>query len=316
MSYSASLDDYKFSCLRVLPEDFYKHDVENIRHYYQALFHHFPNPGIEHIQKTQYQFDNSDRSGKLKMNIYVPPGDLERDVPIPCIMYAHGGGFISGNIECLDSISRDLSHDLNVAVCAFEYRLAPKHRHPVALEDCLAAYVFVRENTKLFSIDQDKIFFAGESCGGMFAAALPIMLRDRGFPQLAGSIAINPVLDVHRWAQRRVTDCSPDFCDEMFRFTRDYLGDGDHVLPHLASPLLNENYRDLPAIVLWCAKPDPLSEDAVKYAERLERAGTAVHLDVVEYAIHGCLRARHHYKFAREGYDSLLDGIRRVLLPY
>jgi acetyl esterase len=308
---SNSVKDYNYACGKVLPEDYYNHDVILVRQYYRDLFACFPAPQIEGIIVRNGHVTDGASGRLIPIRIFRKEGSLSS--PRPCIIYAHGGGFISGELEALDGLARDLVVALDVTVVTFNYRLAPEHRHPAAIEDCLTTYLGVRQLAAADGIDPESIYFAGESCGGSFAIGLALMLRDQGLPQLRGSIAINPVLDIHRWAQKRVKNCTVAFQDEMHRFTRDYLGTGDDLMSDYASPLLAGDISGLPSTVLWATEADPLAQEVKLFAERLQATTTKCVLHIEKGAVHGCLRARHHYHFAEVAFENLCGCIRDIM---
>lgn len=307
----SSVQDYKYACGFASSDDFYLKGIDYNRSSYLALFDRFPAPERAGVHTFDVEYvKRSDRTLRVRVHNPTETGDPEL---LPCILYAHGGGFGAGNIDVINSICRDLALDLKVRVAAVEYRLAPEHQHPAALEDCLAAYLFLRENSSNLNIDLDRMYFAGESCGGSFSIGLPLMLRDKGLPQIAGSIAINPVLDVHRWANKQVTDCDQDFCDEMHFFTSVYLGTNDNVLVEYASPLLVDNVQGLPPAVFWACRADPLVADAEQFHAKLLKAGISSIIYVDDVAVHGSLRARYHYQFAHKGYLRLIACIQVLM---
>ncbi|MCP9268829.1 alpha/beta hydrolase [Xenorhabdus sp. XENO-1] len=301
-----SMKDYEYTCSNVMDADFYFKSIDYVRSSYKALFSRFPPKPRDGTVSEDLQFKSSVTDKILDMRIHSPDEQLESKQILPCIIYAHGGGFVSGDLSVVDAMGRDLALDLNVRVVAFNYRLAPEHPYPAALEDCCDVYLFIRQIAKQKGINIDQIYFAGESCGGNWAIALPLWLRDNNLPQLAGSIAINPVLDVHRWAQKKVSDASTAFCDEMHFFTTSYLGQNEKKLIQYASPLLADNLSGLPPAVFWSAAIDPLSDDVRTLSDRMKQNGINVYVNIEDEAIHGCLRARYHYLFAKKGYDNLL----------
>ena len=311
----SSVQDYKYACGFASSDDFYQRGMDYNRSSYLALFDRFPAPDRSGVNAFDLEYVRRAPGRPLRVRIHNPT-EIDHPEMLPCIIYAHGGGFGAGNIDVVNSICRDLVLDLKIRVAAVEYRLAPEHPHPAALEDCLAAYLYLRENAADLKIDINKIYFAGESCGGSFSIGLPLMLRDKGLPQLAGSIAINPVLDVHRWAQRHEIDCPQDFCDEMHFFTSTYLGANENVLVEYASPLLADSVQGLPPAVFWACRVDPLAADAEQFHERLLKAGISSVIYIDEVAVHGSLRARYHYQFAHAGYLRLIACIQVLMSTF
>ncbi|MEQ1962438.1 alpha/beta hydrolase [Xenorhabdus khoisanae] len=308
-----SMEDYEYACSNAMSPDFYCKGIDYVRYSYNALFSQFPPTSRDGVVHEDLQCKSSVTGKEIDVRIYSPNKQIESKRILPCIIYAHGGGFVSGDLSVVDTMGRDLVLDLNIRVVTFNYRLAPEHPHPAALEDCCDVYLFIRKIAKQKDINIDQIYFAGESCGGSWSIALPLWLRDNNLPQLAGSIAINPVLDVHRWAQKTVRDASKEFCDEMYFFTKSYLGQNENKLVPYASPLRADNLSGLPPAVFWAAAIDPLSDDVKKMSSRMKQNGIKVYVNIEDEAIHGCLRARYHYLFARKGYDNLLSLIMELI---
>lgn len=179
--------------------------------------------------------------------------------------------------------------------------------------DFAAAIHHIRENAGVYGIDANALYLAGESCGGCIAVAATIILRDRAERQVSGVISINPVLHTHRWAERAVHDCDIEYRDEMHFFTSIYLGANRSILPVYASPLTVQDVVGLPPIVFFAAKSDPLAAEAAAMHSRLQDAGIESYLHVDEYALHGSLRGRHYYRFARDAYDAVVNDARRMM---
>lgn len=230
-----------------------------------------------------------------------------------CLIYAHGGGFVSGNIDICNSIAAELAHDLGITVITFHYRLSPEHPFPAPLEDCCAVVEAVARQADGFGIDPARILFGGESCGGNFAASVSLLLRDRNGHRLAGQVPINPVFDVHRWANRTAQEGTGEFQDEMYYFTSNYLGPNRDFQRPYASPLLAADVSGLPPAFIWAAGLDPLHREAVAFGERLRKAGVRAHVRVKPGVVHGCIRARHYYRFASEVYQEVVEGIGELI---
>lgn len=306
-SFASDLAEYKAICNEVDPacDQVY---IDRQRVNYIRLFRSFPVPHPPEVQTDARELELPGR--RLQLHVH-----RRRDAPAaqPCLLYAHGGGFIAGDLEASDSIAADLAARLHITVVNFTYRLAPEHRFPAALEDCFAVLSEIAMHPGRHGVRADRLLFGGESCGGNFAAALPLYSRDRGGPALFAQVPINPVFDVHRWARRQVSDCDPAFCDEMANYTGNYLSDGDAGLTPYASPLLAEDLSGLGPFFIWAAEIDPLRKEAEAFAARLHAAGVPCRLHIERGVVHGSLRARARYAFAAAGFGRLCDGIRALL---
>ena len=311
-SYAPGVEDYKracqLACQNVDSSQFYKYKFEQQREWYLNLFRAFPIPRPPGIVVRDDVIAMA--SHEIPLRIFRAK---DASGPEPCIVYAHGGGFVNGDLEASDSIAADLASRLNLTVVTLHYRLAPEFRHPAALEDCYDTVVAVVERAASYGIDPRRVIFAGESCGGSFAAGVSLLARDKGGPRLLGQVPINPVFNLHRWARKEMVDCSEDFQIEMHHYTSNYLGDRFDILPEYASPLLATDFSELPPAFIWAAESDPLSEEARDYAARLQAAGVPARVHIHKGVVHGCLRARVHYLFAAELFETLCDGIEALL---
>jgi acetyl esterase len=304
---SQDLEKYKKICEEIDPSEG-KSSIYEQRESYLNLFRAFPVTRPQRI----VAFDDSvaTTSHIIPMRIFrtKEAGDCE-----PCIIYAHGGGFIAGDLEASDSIAADLADRLNVTVITFHYRLSPEFHYPEPLEDCYSVLLSVMERASQYGVNPKRVIFAGESCGGNFAVAISLLTRARSGPRLFALVSINPVFNVHRWARREVDNCPESFSIEMYHYTANYLGDNMDLLPEYASPLLAQDLSGLPPTFIWAAEIDPLCEEAKMFSEKLKSFEVLCQLHIHEGVVHGCLRARHHYTFAAQAFHSLCDGIQNLL---
>jgi len=276
---------------------------------YLALFAAFP---LQRSTVAQYQEELLVlESHSIRFRIYRTDKPSRPEV---CLIYAHGGGFVSGNLDICDGLAREFADDLGVTVVTFDYRLSPEYPYPAPLDDCFSIVTHLQDNAPSFGINPTSILFSGESCGGNFAPAVAMLLRDRGKQQLAGQIPLNPVFNVHRWAKREVSEGSEGFQAEMQYFTSNYLGAMINVYDAYASPLLAANLVGMPPAFIWAAGQDPLRNEAIEFSDKLNAAGVRSVLRIKPGVVHGCIRARHYYPFAEEVYKEVLDGISNLIV--
>ncbi|MCG8425691.1 MAG: alpha/beta hydrolase [Proteobacteria bacterium] len=309
VNYAPGVEDYIRVCKAIEPKDTYHYSIEQQRKNYIDFFRAFPirKPESILVEEGCIFLDDGHR---IPLRFYRRH---DVDGTPPCIIYAHGGGYLSGDLEAADSIAADLADRLKVTVATFHYRIAPEHRHPAALEDTYATVQAIAERADFYRIDRNRLLLAGESCGGAFAAGIPLLIRDRGGHQLFGQVPINPILNIHRWALWQATEYPKDAQTEMNHYTSTYLGDNTEELVQYASPLLADDYSGMPRAFIWAAEIDPLADEARLYTERLKDAGVPCSLYIHEGVVHGSMRARQHYTFARKGFDVLVSGIKKLL---
>ncbi|MCT4353344.1 alpha/beta hydrolase [Streptomyces sp. Je 1-79] len=219
------------------------------------------------------------RSGELRARLYHPDGSPASADPRPALMYLHGGGFVLGTLDGVDEVCRAIAARSGWAVFSLEYRLAPEHPYPAALDDCVDAFAWLRRSAAGLGIDPDMVAVGGDSAGGNLATALCLKLRDLGLAQPASQVLVYPAVD-----DSFATPSWTEFADAPLLtgadarwFWEQYLGPdpvGD-ACP-LAAPMRAESLRGLPPALVLTAAVDPLRDDAEAYAERLRQDGVEV----------------------------------------
>lgn len=178
-----------------------------------------------------------------------------------------------------------------MAVLAVEYRKAPRHPFPAALEDCRSGWAWIQREAVAIGVDPDRVVVGGESAGGGLAAALVQRLHDDGGTLPAGQLLFAPMLD-DRTAARRDLDAvrHPVWDNRQNRFGwRSYLGvePGASTLPAYASAARRDDLSGLPPAWVGVSAGELFHDEAVAYADRLRAAGVAVEVDVVPGGAHG-----------------------------
>lgn len=220
--------------------------------------------------------------GALPVRVYQPqPSELR-----PTILYLHGGGWVLGSLESHDWLCRELAVTCDAVVMAVEYRLAPEHPHPAALEDAAAAAGWLSEHAAEIGGD-GRLLVAGDSAGGHLSAALAQVARDRRGPLLHGQVLIYPTLEP-RFDTRSYEANAEGYLltrDDMSWFWAHYLGDGPAT--GYAAPGQATHLAGLPPAFIITAGYDPLHDEGVAYARRLGSAGVPTQLLDVPDQIHG-----------------------------
>lgn len=228
-------------------------------------------------------------AGDIKARYYRPPGEKPGET-LPAVVYFHGGGWTCGDLDTHDSVCRGIAVYGRCAVVAVDYRMAPEHKFPAAVEDAMAAVTWVGASASSLGIDAGRLAVAGESAGGNLAAVAAIALRDSG-PKLAIQVLVYPVVD-----QASDTDSLRRFARgysltlELLRwYQRQYLRDERDRADWRASPLLAPDHSRLPPAYILTAGFDPLLDEGRAYADRLTQAGVSVVYECFEGQIHGFL---------------------------
>lgn len=214
-------------------------------------------------------------AGEIALRIYRPSD--ERD--LPGIVFFHGSGFVICSLDTHDALCRQLCHASHCVVISVDYRLAPEHRFPAAPDDCLAALRWVHANAQSLGIDSERLAVAGDSAGGNLAAVTTLRCRDEGGPSLRAQLLMYPVTDYHSPGTASYEERAAGFGlgrDGMRWFWGHYLASGDQASNALACPLRAERLDALPAAYVMTAEYDPLRDEGLAYARRLQEAGVPV----------------------------------------
>jgi len=225
------------------------------------------------------------REEGVPIRVYEPDGDP----PFPVLVFLHGGGWVFGDLDRHDPICRALTNTVGCVVVSVDYRLAPEHPFPAAVEDCRAATEWVSENCDAVHGDHDRIAIGGESAGGNLAAAVAQIARDRDGPKLARQVLLYPPTE-RSFDTRSYDENAEGYVlttEAMKWFWDKYLEtDLDGQNPY-ASPLRARDLTGLPPATVVTAGFDPLRDDGTAYANRLEEAGVSVTHRQYEEMIHG-----------------------------
>ncbi|MEV6483041.1 alpha/beta hydrolase [Streptomyces sp. NPDC051576] len=226
---------------------------------------------------------------QIPVRVYRP---AEPEGDLPGLLFLHGGGFVLGSVAAADADARRLAAEAGVVVVSVEYRLAPEHRYPAAVEDCYAALVWAAKNAAELGLDSDRLAVFGESAGGGLAAAVTLLARDRGGPPLRFQFLCTPELD-----DRLATPSMLAYADTpgwnlpAAELSWDhYLGEGvrggDDV-PCYAAPARAEDLSGLPPTYITVCQFDPLRDEGIAYAQRLAQAGVLTELHLHPGTFHG-----------------------------
>ncbi len=211
--------------------------------------------------------------------------------PLPLLLYAHGGGWVTGSLTSHDRVCRILASRLQAVVVAVDYRCAPEHVFPAALDDVAAAWQWARGHTRNLGADGVRFAVAGDSSGGNLVAALSLRLRADGAPLPQLQLLLYPALDAtcSRDSYREFATGFNLSATQMAWYWDTYRAGAAPDAPEL-SPLAAGNLAGLPPAIVAIAENDVLRDDGLEYARRLEVVGVPVKLIRCEGMIHGFLR--------------------------
>jgi len=241
--------------------------------------------------------------GALRLRVYHP--DPSRLLPV--VAYYHGGGWVLGDLDTHDGLCRRLAHESQAVVVSVDYRLAPEHPFPAAVDDAYAALLWIAENSAQLGVLPDRLSVAGDSAGGNLAAVVAMLARDASGPVIRSQVLIYPVTD-HRFETRSYTQHAEDRYltrDSMIWFWNQYVPNESDRTDWRASPLRADNLANLPPALVITAAYDPLCDEGEAYAERLTVAGTRVTLTRYNGMIHGFIRRANQWPDAQKAVETI-----------
>jgi len=250
--------------------------------------------------------------GDLGIRIYRgAPGDDPRGA----LVFFHGGGWVIGDLDTHDIACRQLALAGGFSVISVDYRLAPEHRFPAAVDDSIAATRWVRDNAHSLRIDPDRIAVGGDSAGGNLAAVVSIALRDAGQSWLRFQLLIYPATDMRQVADshRRNGEGYLLTTDAIRWFREHYMGPEADIADWRASPLLAANLSGLPPALVITAGFDPLRDEGRQYADALSAAGTRAQYVCFERQLHGFINMTRVIPEAHTAVRLAADACARAL---
>lgn len=224
-------------------------------------------------------------AGRIRLRVYTPQGQA----PFPVLVFFHGGGFVIGSIESHDELCRALTNGVGCVVVSVDYRLAPEHKFPAAVEDCYAATTWVSQNAKDIGADSTHIAVGGDSAGGNLAAVVALIAKDSGRLPLSFQLLMYPTTDAAMSMPSVRENADGYFLTraDMVWFLSLYLrDDADRDNPRV-SPLRAHTFHGLPPALVITAEFDPLRDEGEAYAAKLREAGVKVTSTRYGGMIHG-----------------------------
>ncbi|WP_370937384.1 alpha/beta hydrolase [Amycolatopsis sp. cg13] len=252
------------------------------------------------------------KNGRFRVRI-LAPAEPSRGV----LVYFHGGGWVLGDIDLqYDFVGRDLVNRTQCTVVLVNYRKAPEHPFPTALEDSFAALAWVSENVH----QQGPLIVAGDSAGGNIAAVMTRWARDKGGPAVDGQVLIYPVTDCDLDRPSYLDPANHLLIDRdaMRWFWNHYLPDEASRTDPDASPLRAANLSGLPPALVYTAQYDPLHDEGVAYADALRAAGVEVTSEEATGEMHGFFQMANIFPGYADGIavvsrylSAFVDGFER-----
>ena len=212
-------------------------------------------------------------SGDIELRIYRPnvTESSTSSGPSGTLVYYHGGGMVIGDLDTHDHACRELCSGAECVVVSVDYRLAPEHPFPAAVDDSFAALEWVADNISELGGDAARIAVGGDSAGGTLTAAMSLKARDAGGPNLVFQLLIYPWLDM-TMASASIDENADGYVltrDHLVWFRDHYLGDLGSSNDPMASPIFASSHADLPPALVITAEFDPLRDEGRAYAGKL-----------------------------------------------
>ena len=245
----------------------------------------------------------------LAARLYAPSMDV-----LPVLLYLHGGGFTIGNLETHDSLCRQIAKRSGAAVIALDYRLAPEHRFPAAVDDCWAALQHLArpEAAARLGLDTTRLAVGGDSAGGTLAAVCALMARDAGLP-LALQVLITPGTIAHADTPSHARFAHGFLLEKQAVdwFFDNYIAVADRTDWRFAPALAPEHEGVAPACLV-IAECDALVDEGVAYGDILRAAGVAVDLEIYRGMTHDFIKMGRMLPEAAQAQQAIADALRKA----
>lgn len=254
---------------------------------------------------------------ELLVKVYEPK--CRQKIKLPVVFWIHGGGYVMGHPDGDDSLCECFVTEVNCVVVSIDYRLAPEHEYPAAIEDCYAGLKWTVHNAEELKIDISKVAIAGASAGGGLAAALALMARDRGEIKVAFQAPLYPMLD-----DRNVTPSSYEINEKNLpkAWNREaneiawkmYLGSiSSDEVSYYAAPARAKDLSLLPPAYIFIGQLDPFRDETIEYVARLAEAGVPVEFHLYPGCFHGFDSIFNNAEVSKRARSGFINALSQAL---
>jgi acetyl esterase len=244
--------------------------------------------------------------GDLAMRLFRPTAGT-----LPIALFLHGGGWTLNDLDTHDRLCRRIARRSGWLLASLDYRRAPEHTHPAALEDAHVAYRWLLDNAERIEGNPSRLALVGESSGGTTATCLALLLRDLGAPMPILQVLAYPLTDMRgNWLSHDERGTGYTLDRESVRwFVTNYVPDSHHLADAYVFPLAASDLSGLAPTFIMTAEFDPLRDEGIAYAQRLAAAGVSVEHIHVEDQMHGFLLQDRAVTKAGALIDRLADAL-------
>jgi len=249
----------------------------------------------------------------VPIRVYTPDGEGD----FPALIFFHGGGFVLGNLDMNDGLCRLIAKEAQCVVVSVDYRLAPEHKFPVAVNDSFAVVKWVHQNGNRLRIDTTCIAVGGQSAGGNLAVVMAYLAKENNIP-IVKQIVVYPMLDYNFQTpsqQKYATGYNLTSSQVEF-YWENYLNSKEDRNNPLACPLQIEDVSGFPGALIITAEYDPLTSDGEIYADRLKKAGVQVEYSCYEGMIHPFLSMWDKWDKSREAALQIASSLKSTFCKH
>lgn len=284
-------------------------DLESIRK--QTNSQQFKIP--DNIKITNQYIPGPMYHPNLRVRVYQPK---QFKPPLPAILYIHGGGFIFGTPEMQDQLCCLYVKEINCIVFSVDYRLAPEHPFPAAIEDCYSTLLWMSKNATKLGINPTKITLLGHSAGGGLATAVSLMARDRNGPSICFLMPLYPMLDDRNitLSSKQIKDnkvWNGDFNKKAWSM---YLkGINKNAISYYAAPARADNYNGLPPTYTFIGDLDPFRDETINFVMHLSQSGVPTEFHLYPGCFHAFERIVPDAMISKQATNAYIEVLKKVL---
>lgn len=254
-------------------------------------------------------------AGDIPLRLYRGMGTSPGVLPV--LVFYHGGGYVIGDLDTHEYVCRKIANVARCCVVAVDYRLAPEHKFPAAIEDSAAALRWIVKEAQSLSIDSARVAVGGDSAGGNLSANMAHLARDSEVPPLCFQMLLYPGTDMSMSQPSYKRDFTefPLSIEAIEYFMGHYFHNKNDYIDPRAAPLLADNFKQLAPAFVLTAGYDPLADEGIEYARKLENNGVPVTLVHMSDQMHGFLTMGRVIRAADLALEMAGSALARAFRP-